>query len=76
MAVNWRFPICWLLLLFALPQIVSQWRSGTIDPAFKISRQDQRTYTLAYFGLVLFLGYASLTTQSWIWEVARMARHL
>ncbi|MCW3095238.1 MAG: Zn-dependent protease [Chthonomonadaceae bacterium] len=70
--INWRFPLCWLLVLFALPQIVEQWRSGTIDPAIKISQRDQQIYTWAYFGLVLLLGFGSITAQSWLWEL----RHL
>ncbi len=73
--VNFKFPICWLLLLFALPQITERWRSGTIDPALPISRRDQQTYTLAYFGLTLFLGFASLTTQQWLWNLRHLLRH-
>lgn len=72
---NYRFPVCWLLLMFALPQIASQWRLGTINPALRVSRQDQRTYTLAYLGLVLFLGFASLTTQDWLRAVVHLHRH-
>ena len=72
--INFRSPICWLLLLFALPQITSQWRMGTIDPALRVSRGDQQTYTLAYFALVIFLGFATLTTQDWIWQLRHMPR--
>ena len=71
---NYRFPICWLMLLFALPQIFSQWHQSSIDPALQVSRQDQRIYTLAYFGLVIFMGYAGLTTQSWLWELRHLIR--
>lgn len=73
--INWRFPLCWLLVLFALPQITERWRSGTIDPSLAISKRDQQTYTLAYFGLALFLGFASITTQQWLWDLRHMARH-
>ncbi len=72
--INYRCPVSWLLVLFALPQITSQWRLG-IDPALQVSKQDQRTYSLAYFGLVLLLGFASLTTQGWLWDLRRMSRH-
>lgn len=73
--INYRFPMCWLLLLFALPQIVERWRSGTIDPSLTISKQEQQNYTVAYFALVLFMGFAALTTQSWLWELRRLAHH-
>lgn len=72
--ISWRFPLCWLLLLFALPQIISQWKSGSIDPALHVGKQDQRTYTLAYLSLVLFLGLASMTTQTWM-NVLRQHGH-
>ena len=67
--INWRSPICWLLLMFALPLIAEQWRRNTIDPSLQVSKQDQWTYTAAYFGLVLFLGFTSLLTQDWIWQL-------
>jgi Zn-dependent protease len=73
--VNYRFPICWLLLLFALPQIIEQWRRNPADPALGVSKQDQQTYTLAYFGLVIFMGFAAITTQNWIWELRHLSRH-
>ena len=74
--INFRSPICWLLLLFALPQITEGWRQNRVDPSLGVSKQDQQNYTLAYFGLVVLMGFAAITTQNWLWELRHLARHI
>lgn len=70
--INAGYPIVWLLPLFALPEIVARWKVG-VDPALKVTPQEQKHYTLAYFGLVLFLGIATRTTQDWLWTLKHLA---
>jgi len=67
--INLQFPLCWLLLLLALPQIIEQWPMGTIDPSIKVSDREQQTYTGAYFCLVLFLAFAGMITQKWLYAL-------
>ncbi|MCW3053343.1 MAG: peptidase [Chthonomonadales bacterium] len=74
--INFRSPVCWMLLLFALPQITERWRYNTIDPSLGVSKQDQQNYMFAYFAMVLFMGFASLTTQHWIWELRHLTLHI
>ena len=73
-AINYRCPVSWLMLLFAAPQIIERWKLAGLDPSLQVTKQEQQTYTLAYFGMALFMGFASITTQDWLWELRRLGR--
>lgn len=72
--LNHSCPLSWLMILFALPSIVERWKLG-VDPALNVSKQDQQNYTLVYLFLLLFLGYASVTTQEWIHSLLHLQAH-
>jgi membrane-associated protease RseP (regulator of RpoE activity) len=73
-AINYRCPLSWLMLMFALPHIFEHWKKSPIG-SLGVRKQDQQTYTLAYLGMALLLGFASLTTQDWITELRRLTRY-